>query len=80
AAIEFYAEVFEAAGQLGRLEAFASRFAAEFYGQPLNSGRITLERDPWQVPDYFAWDGQELVPLCAGGQVGWRLIRRASEV
>ncbi|MHB1543943.1 MAG: dihydroorotase [Gammaproteobacteria bacterium] len=80
AAIELYAEVFEAAGRLERLEAFASQFAAEFYGKPLNSGRITLERDPWQVPDHFAFAGEELVPLRAGGRVAWRLTRRATEV
>ena len=68
------AEVFEAAGALERLEAFASLNGPAFYGLPPNSDHITLERTPWTVPvayDYLG--GDPLVPLRAGEAVGWRL-------
>lgn len=74
AGIELYAEVFEAAGALERLEAFASLNGPAFYGLPPNSDHITLERTPWTVPvayDYLG--GDPLVPLRAGEIVGWRL-------
>jgi dihydroorotase len=75
AGIELYAEVFEAAGALDKLEAFASLNGPAFYGLPPNSDHITLERTPWTVPaayDYLG--GDPLVPLRAGETVGWRLV------
>ena len=74
AGIELYAEAFESAGRLDRLEAFASERGADFYGVPRNNGQITLERAEWKVPDSYAFGGDELVPLRAGGTVGWRLV------
>ena len=74
AGIELYAEAFEAAGRLDRLEAFASERGADFYGVPRNTGQITLERTEWPVPASYAFGGDELVPLRAGGTVGWRLV------
>ena len=74
AGIELYAEAFEAAGRLDRLEAFASERGADFYGVPRNTGQITLERAQWKVPDSYAFGGDELIPLRAGGTVGWRLV------
>ncbi|MEW6512957.1 MAG: dihydroorotase [Pseudomonadota bacterium] len=74
AGIELYAEAFEAAGALDRLEGFASHFGPNFYGLPRNSDTITLVREPWSVPaelPYLADDA--LVPLRAGETVGWRL-------
>ncbi|MBX3679736.1 dihydroorotase [Cognatazoarcus halotolerans] len=74
AGIELYAEVFEAAGALDRLEGFASFNGPDFYGLPRNDDSITLVRDAWVVPealDYLADD--PLVPLRAGEQIGWRL-------
>jgi len=73
AAIEFYAEVFEAAGALDRLEAFASFHGADFYGLPRNQERITLLKESWQVPDSLPMGDGELVPLRAGQEVGWKL-------
>lgn len=73
AAIELYAEVFEAADALDRLEGFASRFGAEFYGLPPPSGSLTLVRDPWLVPGAYSFGSDELVPLRAGELVAWRL-------
>ncbi len=75
AAIELYAEAFEAAGALDRLEAFASFFGADFYGLPRNGSRLTLVKEPWQVPARIPMGDDVLVPLRAGGKVGWRLAQ-----
>ena len=74
AGIELYAEAFEAAGRLDRLEAFASERGADFYGVPRNSGQITLERGDWAVPACYAFGSDEIVPLRGGGTIGWRLV------
>jgi dihydroorotase len=74
AAIELYAEAFEQAGRLDRLEAFASERGADFYGVARNQDRIALRREPWIVPDRYAFGGDELVPLRGGAQVAWRLV------
>jgi len=74
AGIELYAEAFDAAGRLDRLEAFASERGADFYGVPRNAGWITLERSEWTVQESYPFGGDELVPLRAGGTVGWRLV------
>ena len=73
AAIELYAEAFESAGALDRLEGFASRSGADFYGLPRNGDSITLLREPWQPPARYAYGGGELVPFRAGETVQWRL-------
>jgi len=73
AGIELYAEAFESAGALDRLEGFASLHGADFYGLPRNSGTITLLREPWQVPEHYPFGGDELVPLRAGERIAWRL-------
>jgi dihydroorotase len=73
AAIELYAEVFDAAGALSRLEAFASLHGADFYGVPRNGERLTLVRSACAVPEDFAYGEDRLVPLRAGGSVGWSL-------
>jgi dihydroorotase len=79
AAIELYAEAFDEAGRLDRLEAFASERGADFYGVPRNEGRITLRRETWQVPDSYAFDaaGTEVVPLRAGASIAWRMTDAA---
>ncbi|HEX7416601.1 MAG TPA: dihydroorotase [Steroidobacteraceae bacterium] len=73
AGIELYAEVFEQAQALPRLQGFASEFGADFYGLPRNSGSITLIRDPWSAPQSYAFGDDELVPLRAGEKITWRL-------
>ncbi len=73
AAIELYAQVFEQADALHRLEAFASFHGADFYQLPRNSEQITLVREPWRVPDSLPFADQELVPLAAGEVLNWRL-------
>jgi dihydroorotase len=78
AAIEFYAEIFEQAGALPRLEAFASEFGPRFYGLPLNQDRIQLRRETWTVPGHYAFGTDTLVPLRAGETLGWRFAGAAS--
>ncbi|CAL93490.1 dihydroorotase [Azoarcus olearius] len=74
AGIELYAEVFDAAGALERLEAFASLNGPAFYGLAPNADKITLVRESWSVPAGFPYlDDDPLVPLRAGESVGWRL-------
>jgi dihydroorotase len=73
AAIELYAEAFEAAGALDRFEAFASFHGADFYRLPRNTGTITLRRERWQVQSSLPLGEDELVPLRAGETLHWRL-------
>jgi dihydroorotase len=73
AAIELYAEVFEAAGRLDRLAGFASRCGAEFYGLEPHRETLTLVEAPWTVPDRYAFGDGQLVPYRAGETVRWRI-------
>ena len=73
AAIELYAEAFESANALGRLEAFASFYGADFYGLPRNTDTITLVKEPWVVPSELAFGTEKLIPLRAGERINWRL-------
>jgi dihydroorotase len=73
AALELYAEVFDAAGALARLEGFAADFGADFYRLPRNARQVTLVRETWTVPERYAFGHDELVPLRAAAQVAWRL-------
>ncbi|MGH8502207.1 MAG: dihydroorotase [Gammaproteobacteria bacterium] len=73
AALELYAEAFRAAGALGRLEGFASRFGPAFYGLPVNADTIALAQHVWQVPAVYPFGRDMLVPLRAGETVHWRL-------
>jgi dihydroorotase len=73
AAIELYAEAFEDAGALDKLEAFASHFGADFYGLPRNADKITLVKQDWQVPDSLTLGDNPLVPLRAGETLRWQL-------
>ncbi len=72
-ALELYAEAFEAAGALDRLEAFASFHGADFYGLPRNTATITLERAAWRVPDRLPFGDDMLVPLRAGETLEWKM-------
>jgi len=74
AALELYAEAFEAASALDKLEGFASRHGADFYGLPRNSGTVTLVKEPTPVPEAIPLgEGETLIPLRAGGRTAWRL-------
>jgi len=78
AALELYAEVFEAAGALKQLEAFASHFGPDFYHLPRNRDSVTLVKEPWAVPGELAFGDDTLVPLRAGETVAWKLVAPAS--
>ncbi len=73
AAIELYAEAFDAQGYLDRLEAFASHHGPDFYGLPRNTDRITLHRRAWRVPDTLSFGAGSLVPFRAGADVAFTL-------
>ena len=74
AALELYAEAFEAAGALDRLEGFASLHGPDFYGLPRNTQRVTLEREAWTVPERYRFGDAEVKPLRAGETLRWRLV------
>lgn len=76
-ALELYAEAFDKAGALDRLEGFASFHGADFYGVPRNTGQVTLRREPWTLPEVFDAAGQDVVPLRAGETLQWRLAEPA---
>lgn len=73
ATIEFYAEVFDQANSLDKLEGFASFYGADFYQLPRNNKIITLEKIDWQVPAHYAVAEQQLTPLKAGETLHWKL-------
>jgi dihydroorotase len=73
AALELYAEAFEAAGALDKFEAFASFNGPDFYGLPRNRGTVTLRREPWQLPESVPFGAAQLKPLRGGETLIWRL-------
>ena len=73
AALELYAEAFEAAGALDRFEAFASLNGPAFYGLPPNEDRVTLRREAWTLPERLAFGEAEVKPLRGGETLAWRL-------
>ena len=77
-ALPLYAEAFEDANALDRLEGFASRFGADFYGLPHNEGTVTLERVATEVPAEYPYGDDTLVPLRAGERLRWRVRDEAS--
>ncbi len=76
-ALEVCAEVFAAAGGLDRLAAFVVERGARFYRLPVNAGTVTLRREGWTVPASLPFGDDEVVPLCAGESVGWRVVGSA---
>jgi len=74
AALELYAQAFDAAGALDRLEAFASFHGPDFYRLPRNTGTVTLERRPWQVPQGYPLGDAVLKPLQGGELLPWKLL------
>ncbi|NBU58799.1 MAG: dihydroorotase, partial [Betaproteobacteria bacterium] len=72
-ALELYAEAFEAAGALDKLEGFASHFGPDFYRLPRNTGRVTLRREAFAVPADLPYGSDRLVPFRAGEMLRWRL-------
>ena len=75
AAMQLYAQAFEAAGALDRLEGFASHHGADFYGLPRNQGQITLRRHSWTPPESYPFGEAELKPLEGGQALAWQLVQ-----
>ncbi|MCX7634042.1 MAG: dihydroorotase [Turneriella sp.] len=80
AALELYAEAFEQAGALDRLNYFVSEAGAQFYGLPLNGGTVVLRKEKNAVPQYFRFGQSEVVPLRAGEFLVWRMLDPDSEI
>jgi dihydroorotase len=78
AAIELYAEAFESAGRLDRLEPFAAHYGADFYGLPRHSDTITLVKESWVPPATYDFGGGALVPYRGGEPIAWRLADSGS--
>jgi dihydroorotase len=74
AAIELYAEAFEVAGKLDKLQAFASERGADFYKLPRNTDSVTLERTAWQPPASYPFVDSEIVPFRANETITWKLV------
>jgi len=74
AALELYAEAFECAGALDKLEGFASFHGADFYRLPRNTGIVTLVKEAWTVPVVYGGEGGEITPLRAGETLTWKLM------
>lgn len=74
AAIELYAEAFEEAGALDKLEGFASFYGPDFYHLPRNTTQVTLHKQSWLVPESIPFADDVLVPLRAGQTVAWKLV------
>jgi dihydroorotase len=73
AALDLYAEAFEDAGALDKLEGFASFHGADFYGVPRNTDQVTLRREAWTVPSSYSFGDEVVVPLRHGESVRWRV-------
>ena len=74
-ALELYAEMFDRAGALDRLEAFASFHGPDFYGLPRNTRQVTLEKAAWTLPSTVSYlDNDPLVPLFAGETICWKML------
>jgi len=73
AALEMYAEIFDAAGALHRLEGFASFHGPDFYGLPRNTSTVTLKRESWTPPRSFPLGEAELKPLRSGEALPWSM-------
>ena len=74
AAMPMYAEAFDNAGALDKLEGFASFHGADFYGLPRNTGTLTLRKERWTPPESFAFGEADLKPLRSGEALPWRVL------
>lgn len=79
AAIELYAEVFEAADALDKLENFASKNGPDFYGLPRPVQKIVLEKSEWRMPTTISFGGEKVMPIRAGELINWQLVEKKLE-
>ncbi len=75
AAIELYAEAFEQAGALDKLEGFASLHGPAFYNLPVNTDTITLTKTPWKVPSTLSFGDEQVVPIRANEEILWQVAK-----
>ncbi|MFY8272552.1 dihydroorotase [Pseudoalteromonas sp. SSDWG2] len=73
ASLELYAEAFEQADALDKLEGFASHFGPDFYGMARNADTVTLVREPWEVPASYPLGEDKVIPICAGETLNWQV-------
>lgn len=73
AALELYADAFEKADALDKLEGFASFYGADFYRLPRNTGTVTLEKTSWQVPYFYGDTNISITPLKANEELSWKM-------
>lgn len=74
AAIELYAMAFDSVGEIQKLEGFASRFGADFYGLKPNLEKITLVKESWDAPKKYDFAGLEIVPFLADKKITWKIL------
>ncbi len=77
AAVEFYAEVFDAARALDQLEKFSGFNGADFYGLPRNRSTITLGKSSWTIPATYPFGDESVIPLRAAETITWRLLDKS---
>jgi dihydroorotase len=73
-ALELYAEAFDNAGALDKLEGFASFHGADFYRLPRSEEKVTLRREEWTLPAEVTAGDTPVVPLRGGETIGWKLV------
>jgi dihydroorotase len=74
-ALELYAEAFESADALDKLEGFASFYGADFYRLPRNSSKVTLEKTSWEIPAVYSENNVSITPLKATERINWKVLR-----
>ncbi|QRN41859.1 MAG: dihydroorotase [Neisseriaceae bacterium] len=79
-ALELYTEIFEKVDALDQLENFVSINGPIFYGLPINSEKVTLIKEPYQVPEFYEVNGEKLIPFLAGKEVAWRLVNNEEAI
>jgi dihydroorotase len=72
-AVELYAQAFDQAGTIDKLESFASKFGADFYGLAYNTSTITLKKQDWVVPASYPFTSGDIVPFMAGKTLNWKV-------
>jgi len=73
-ALELYAEAFDNAGALDKLEGFASLHGPAFHGLPRNTGTVTLRKETWTLPETVPFGEAELKPLRGGETLAWKVV------
>ena len=74
AAIELYAEAFELANALDKLEGFLSRFGQTYYGIPVSTKTIRIRKESWTVPEKFQFGSSFVKPLRSNQTIAWKKI------